>query len=236
MQNDLLYFFKQNAELLKLEYERISKYVKEDAGTAGDEGEENWKKLLQYWLPSGYHVTTKGRIIFPDGSSSGQIDVIVLKPEYPRGLIDNGIKKYLACSVAAAFECKLTLRSEHFEKIFRTSMAIKTRLSHPIGTPFNELNSPIIYGVLAHEYNDKIDDKSDSIEKAIERHFKNIKHPKEMPDIFCIANCGTWSALKLNINPNLYDDAKVRLASISAYGHKDLVAATYMNSNDAQET
>lgn len=56
-----------------------------------------------------------------------------------------------------------------------------------------------------------------------------------MPDIFCIANCGTWSALKLNINPNIHDTEIVRLAFISAYGHKDLVVATYMNSNDAQE-
>lgn len=68
------------------DYERIRKRVREDPGTAGDEGEETWAEVLRAWLPATYQVETKGRVMFVDGWSSPQVDVVVLKPWYPRGL------------------------------------------------------------------------------------------------------------------------------------------------------
>ena len=110
LRHDLYDFMLQAQHRVSMEYDRISKRAAEDSGTAGDQGEEIWATLLRDWLPINYTVVTKGRIIGHDGVPSGQVDVIVLKGTYPKGLIDKNEKMYLAAGVAAAFECKNTLR------------------------------------------------------------------------------------------------------------------------------
>ncbi|UUE28839.1 hypothetical protein LRQ08_31025 (plasmid) [Rhodococcus qingshengii] len=96
------------------EYDRIFARATEDPGTAGDEGEENWASLLRQWLPIGYTVVTKGRVLFTDKTASPQVDVVVLRPGYPPRLLDK--KLYLSSGVLAAFECKTTLKSERIGK------------------------------------------------------------------------------------------------------------------------
>jgi hypothetical protein len=81
-------FMSQLTEDIRSEYERIQKRVFEDPGTAGDEGEENWAELLRKWLPSGYRVVTKGRILGYQGIASPQVDIIVLHPSYPEYLVN----------------------------------------------------------------------------------------------------------------------------------------------------
>lgn len=56
MENDLLEFLLRETQNMENEYYRIQKRVKEDPGTAGDEGEENWKYLLKSWLPPTFHL------------------------------------------------------------------------------------------------------------------------------------------------------------------------------------
>jgi hypothetical protein len=80
-------FMAQVTEEMASEYERIYARAVEDPGTAGDEGEENWATLLRDWLPPNYHVRTKGRLLSHNGLMSPQIDVLVLKPSYPRKLL-----------------------------------------------------------------------------------------------------------------------------------------------------
>lgn len=84
--HDLAYLVNQAAEKMASEYERMRKIAAEDPGTSGDQGEENWADLLRQWLPSGFHVVTKGRIISSTGETSPQVDVLVLSPYYPRGV------------------------------------------------------------------------------------------------------------------------------------------------------
>jgi len=62
------------------EYARITRRAEEDPGTAGDQGEENWAALLKNWLPSYFHIVTKGKILFASGQASSQVDVLVLVP------------------------------------------------------------------------------------------------------------------------------------------------------------
>ena len=107
--HDLHDFMSQISNEMSAEYDRIQKRASEDPGTAGDQGEENWAELLRDWLPRNYEVVTKGRIISQDGKTSPQIDVLVLNGAYPRKLL--GKKLYLAAGVAAAFECKTTLKA-----------------------------------------------------------------------------------------------------------------------------
>lgn len=111
--HELVDFLERASREVAAEYERITRTSSDDPGTAGDEGEENWAHVLRQWLPAGYHVVTKGRILGHDGRLSRQVDVLVLSPAYPQGLLTTGAKKYLASGVLAAFECKLSLRRQH---------------------------------------------------------------------------------------------------------------------------
>jgi hypothetical protein len=124
--HDLADFMQAVTEDIGREYERIQKRVGEDPGTAGDQGEENWASVLRNWLPQTYHVVTKGRILSFDGVAGPQIDILVLRPVYPRHLMDK--KLYLAGGVAAAFECKLTLKPEHIKKAVENALSISSTL------------------------------------------------------------------------------------------------------------
>ena len=109
--HDLTQLIQQATAEMAAEYGRIRARAQEDPGTAGDQGERNWADLLRRWLPKSYNVVTRGRIIFSNGEASGQVDVLVLSPSYPNGLLDKNL--YLAAGVLAAFECKNTLRRQH---------------------------------------------------------------------------------------------------------------------------
>jgi uncharacterized protein DUF6602 len=95
--HDLLDFMVTVSREMSLEYDRIQKRAAEDPGTAGDQGEENWAELLRRWLPATYYVVTKGRILSHDGVAGPQVDVLILRPSYPKDLLNK--KLYLAAGV-----------------------------------------------------------------------------------------------------------------------------------------
>lgn len=68
--NDLYAFMASASDTMSREYERISSRAFADPGTAGNQGEENWAELLRGWLPSYFHVVTKGRILGHDGRTT----------------------------------------------------------------------------------------------------------------------------------------------------------------------
>ena len=86
--NDLVDFMNSVTKQVADEYDRIRKRASEDPGTAGDQGEENWASILKDWLPHTVHIVTNGRILSEKGIASPQVDVIVLRPEYPKHLLD----------------------------------------------------------------------------------------------------------------------------------------------------
>lgn len=195
--NDLYDFLHEITAEMDAEYYRIRKTASSDPGTAGDEGEENWAEMLRDWLPSDYHIVTKGQIMALTGSLSPQVDVLVLDPNYPKRLRNK--KKYFAEGVKAAFECKLTLSKQHIYNTLKNSAQIKGLVKSPTGTPYKELNSPIVYGLLAHSHHWKGGKSKAS--GIISEHLFNadtlyIKHPREMLDLLCVANLTTWVASK----------------------------------------
>jgi hypothetical protein len=113
-EHELKTFLAQDVEEMASEYARIRSRSREDPGTAGDEGEEAWAGVLREWLPDNYKVRVKGRILGSNGVASPQVDIVVLRPGYPRRLLDK--KLYLAGGVAAAFECKNTLTAQDIRK------------------------------------------------------------------------------------------------------------------------
>jgi hypothetical protein len=192
--HDLLDFMQTATKEMQDEYKRIQKRSQEDPGTAGDQGEENWATLLRDWLPPAYQIVTKGRILGDTGKASPQVDVLVLRPSYPKKLLDK--KLYMAGGVATAFECKLTLRSEHFQKVFENSRAIQNLALPRSGTAYNELHSPIIYGLLAHSHIWKADPVAKINNLIKEQDRLRTQHPREMIDLVCVANLASWVAMK----------------------------------------
>ena len=194
--HDLADFMSVITNDIQRDYERIQKRVREDPGTAGDEGEENWAKLLRSWLPPQFPVVTKGRIISHDPivAPSGQIDVLVLSPSYPVEL--RNVKHYLAGGILAAFECKVTLKKTDVRRAFSNAVRIK-HLSPPrTGTPYRELQSPIICGLLAHSHRLGKAPFPTLEREVYDSDLQVVKHPKEMLDLICVADLAFWASIK----------------------------------------
>lgn len=195
--HDLHDFFKQSQISIQAEYDRIQKNVKKDPGTAGDQGEENWKEIFEKWLPPYFSVVTKGKILFSSGYFSPQIDVLVLRPSYPPMLKNR--KHYMADGVAAAFECKTTLDAGHIRDAIETCSLIKEAEETRLGSPRKELCSEIVFGVLAHSHSWKEakSQPADNITNAIiKADLEFVKHPKNSLDFLCVADLGTWHCHK----------------------------------------
>jgi hypothetical protein len=202
--NDLFDFMKAITSQLSAEYDRIQRRATEDPGTAGDQGEENWATILREWLPHSFHIVTKGRILSTDGKASGQVDVIVLSPAYPRFMLDK--KLYLAGGVAAAFECKTTLKASHIREAVENAATIRRLMRPRVGSPYKELHSPLIYGLLAHSHSWKgaASTPLENVEAALrEADAEKVAHPREMLDLLCIADLATWvSNIGTFLGPN----------------------------------
>jgi hypothetical protein len=192
-QHDLAVFFQDATEDMEREYHRIYKYAARDPGTAGDQGEENWRTLLERWLPPPYQVVTKGKILSAFGELSPQIDVLVLHPYYPKALLNN--KYYLDAGVMAAFECKITLRPQDITQAVKNAATIRRSLHRRYGDPYHELHSPIIYGLLAHSHmwTKPRSTPLDNIKKQLMvKDKEHAQHPRESLDILCVADLGLW--------------------------------------------
>lgn len=197
--HDLHAFMAQVSHEMSSEYERIRKRTQEDPGTAGDQGEENWAALLREWLPSSYAVVTKGRLIGHNAEATPQIDVLVLKPGYPTKLLNK--KLYLAGGVAAAFECKTTLRSSHIKKAISNCIAAKNTLKKREGSPYKELHSPLVFGLLAHSHEWKAPN-SKPVENVAELirigDMEQVTHPRLCLDLVCVADLVCFHSMAIS--------------------------------------
>ena len=195
--HDLHDFMVTAGQKMQDEYERIQKRSNDDPGTAGDQGEKNWRELIDKWVPPYYQVVNKGRILNERGEASPQVDVLVLHPAYPKELKD--VKLYLAAGVVAAFECKVTLKASHISRAIECGKKIRQLLPKRRGTPYRELNSPLLFGLLAHSHSWKnpSSDPRGKISKVLfDQDTAIVEHPVEMLDFLCVADLGTWAAQK----------------------------------------
>jgi hypothetical protein len=195
--HDLALLIQQATAEMAAEYGRIRARAQEDPGTAGDQGERNWAELLRSWLPRSFHVVTRGRIIFSNGQASGQVDVLVLNPSYPNGLLDKNL--YLAAGVLAAFECKNTLRREHIGRAVRDSAKLG-RLSRAD----RSVKQHIIYGLLSHSHDiaSKRRPPQEVINAALtEADQAELSDPRDCLDFICVVNLGTWTLMRMPVAP-----------------------------------
>jgi len=205
--HDLYAFMRQISDEMSAEYNRIQMRATEDPGTAGDQGEENWAKLLCEWLPRIYKVVTKGRIINQEGVTSPQIDVLVLKGAYPKKLLNK--KLYLSAGVAAAFECKTTLKASHILEAVKNCVKIKSLYPNRVGTPYKELHTPLVYGLLAHSHSWKGENSTpeQNIEQKLDKlDTLHVSHPRQQLDLLCVADLAAWISSKITfLDPQIVD-------------------------------
>lgn len=206
--HDLVTFMHQDAIEMQSEYNRIRSISKEDPGTAGDEGEETWAELLRNWIPESYQVVTKGRLLAADGRRGPQLDVLVLRPGYPRRLVNK--KLYLVGGVAAAFECKNTLRPEHLERAFEQARVVDNLSSRRTPTAFSELVSEVFFGVLAHStvWTSEPENQRRRIDHLLQAGLSTMTGPRSAPGLVCVADVGEWSILRMTYDgPGLIPEA-----------------------------
>ena len=222
-EHDIHNFLQSAQRDLDNEYQRILKRATEDPGTAGDQGEENWATLLKNWLPTYFHIVTKGRILTESGYASPQIDILVLHPSYPRVLLDK--KLYLAGGVAAAFECKTTLKASHIKDAVKTAAELRRKLPKQTGSPYKELNSSIVYGLLAHSHSWKGPNSKplENIEEALWEADSNfVEHPLQCLDFITVSDLATWESMKTtSLRPTSPEMERV-------YGKDSIAASVYI--------
>lgn len=180
-------------------YKRIRAWSREDPGTAGDQGENDWAKLFREWLPPEYIVVTKGRLLYLDGTKSKQMDVIILHPGYPTALVNE--KHYLVGGVVAAFECKVTLRPRDVVEAMRRLTDVKRKLASDtadlghLRSPYRELYVPIVLGILAHSHTWKLKNTLELVRLTwgfVEADNGISDHPREVVDLICVADLVCW--------------------------------------------
>ena len=233
--HDLYEFMRQLSNEMSAEYHRIQMRATEDPGTAGDQGEENWAELLRGWLPRTYEVVTKGRIISRDGETSPQVDVLVLKGAYPKKLLTK--KLYLAAGVAAAFECKTTLKASHIEQAVKTCVDIKNLYPAREGTPYKELHAPIIYGLLTHSHSWKASNSTPEAnieQKLLESDYLHVSHPRQGLDLLCVADLAAWTLFKMTfVGPQLIPDYESSM--FSRYGPDGAALSSYVGHTSSHD-
>jgi hypothetical protein len=194
--HELIQFFNQDLVEMSAEYERIRARTLEDPGTAGDEGEEIWAELLRSWLPEQYRVLTKGRILAADGTAGPQVDVVVLRPGYPKRLLSK--KLYMAGGVAAVFECKNTLKGAHIVDSFARAARVATLAGNPPDTPFGQLVPAIPFGLLAHSHEWQAEGSHPhaNVDQLLQAQLDPLQHLKDAPVVVCIADTGCWNIFR----------------------------------------
>ncbi|MDR6507733.1 DUF6602 domain-containing protein [Arthrobacter oryzae] len=196
-EHELLTFLRQDLVEIASEYERIFARATEDPGTAGDEGEENWAGLLRAWLPESYKIVTKGRVLGIDGRASPQIDLLVLRPGYPSRLLNK--KVYLVHGVAAAFECKTTLKSHHLREAAATAVVLRSLSGERTSSPYRELTGTPTYGILAHSHSwkGKASTPIGNVDGVLRELHKAAEHPRNLVDLVCVADLACWTLTKI---------------------------------------
>lgn len=195
---------------------------------AGHEGEASWASLLKKWFPR-HHVVTRKYIVGPGGGTN-EIDLLVLKPDYPEYLHDRS--DVLISGVAAAFSCKTTLRDGHIEEALvqkrkllgaagfdyfldgaddlhpETDPSDSIRRQQP-STVHEALRGPIPFGLLAHSSALALGDVD--FRQTLSQHYRDVayagpeprvNHPQKELDAVLVADSGFFRTLRVSYLQN----------------------------------
>ncbi|WP_280442245.1 DUF6602 domain-containing protein [Nocardia brasiliensis] len=171
------------------------------AQKAGHHGEEIWARFLRGWLPPQYEIGLRKYILFEteleDGSdTSGETDIIVFHPSYPKQLRDR--HEVLMSGVAAAFSCRLTLDREGIQSVVQEAARVKRAAQLRSHDVKGLVLAPFVYGMLAHSHtwNNPTSKPIETItSRLVEFDTKYSSAPREALDLLCVADLNCWSRL-----------------------------------------
>ncbi|GAA2135327.1 hypothetical protein GCM10009844_00460 [Nocardioides koreensis] len=185
-------------------YERARRIARErDPNHAGHIGEATWSSMLTTWGP-GWPVVTRKYIVGPGGETN-EVDIIVLKPDYPTALREES--SVLVSGVAAAFSSKLTLKPEHIDEAIGQKKAILQAVWRPTSCVKESVSGPFPFGLLAHGATEalrKAPDFPGALQDLYERRAHGqaeplVTSPREELDGILVATRGFVSMMRTSV-------------------------------------
>ncbi len=167
---------------------------------AGHEGEGTWTRILRDWGP-GWPVVTRKYIVGPGGSSN-EVDVVILRPDYPTHLHHE--PSVLSSGVAAAFSSKTTARrADVFEAVTQKRQLLAAAGPAGSRSPREILQGPFPFGLLAHGVDAK-GNRAEQTNRLIEWHeaaSADATHPSEELDVMLVATTSLLSNYRSTLAP-----------------------------------
>lgn len=187
------------------DYEEARKHAQDkDPQQSGHVGESTWQQLLSEWGP-GWPVVTRKYVVGPGGSTN-EVDVLVLKPDYPAKLHNHSA--ILVSGVAAAFSSKTTLRKPHILEAIEQKKRILAVAENPEGSVRQILCGPVPFGLLCHSTNLRQNDVdfAESMQALYEEvahsaSEKAVNHPREELDALLVADRAFLSTFRMSYAP-----------------------------------
>lgn len=187
------------------DYEEARLHARDkDSQRSGHVGESTWQRLLSEWGP-GWPVVTRKYVVGPGGSTN-EIDVLVLKPEYPAKLRDEA--SILVSGVAAAFSSKTTLRKPDILEALTQKKSILEVAQMPEGSVREILCGPVPFGLLCHSTS--VQKNADDFAEAMQTVYAEVAyppsgiavtHPREELDALLVADRAFLSTWRLSWAP-----------------------------------
>lgn len=216
-------------ELLRRVAERVNDDYREaqeharsgDSQRAGHEGESTWQRVLCDWGPN-LPVVTRKYIVGPGGESN-EVDIVVLKSDYPQSLRDESA--ILASGVAAAFSVKLTLRRPHIKEALEQKRRLLEVAGKQSASIREMLCGPFPFGVLAHssEVGAKRDPQFRLLhaynEIASGAEDNGVTSPREELDCLMVSDEVFLSTERMTIDPMEKRPSSTTFRSRDSIGH-----------------
>src|SRR6266516_3593331 len=195
---------------IQADYDRLrSEADKGDPQKAGHRGEETWRIILGKWLPPYYEIVSRRYILTEtEEPDSGETDILILNPSYPKALRDR--IEILAGGVVAAFSVKAKLDKKGLKEAIGEAKANARRLRLPriYYNPRHEMTSPVKFGLLCHTHSWKRDPIS-AVGRRIKEFDKDTAtHPRECIDYVCISNLASWACARIPFINDIGADAQ----------------------------
>lgn len=161
---------------------------------SGHRGEAVWVDVLKNWLPDHYHIGTRKYLLLErevNGlSRSGEIDIVIFHPSYPRALRDK--PDVMISGVLAAFSVKLTLKRTDLEDALTQATLLHRGIIPRRDLLIGDVVSPLIFGVLTQSHN-LGSRPEEMIDNVLKDGRRRVDHPRDDLDIVCIADLNCWA-------------------------------------------
>ena len=209
------------SEQMETDYERAREHARSgDPQRAGHEGEAAWQTFIKKWFPVGQIVTRK-YLVGPEGSTN-EIDLVVLKPDYPTDLANES--SVLVSGVAAAFSCKLTLKRPDIEEALKQKRRLNQVAGDYSGSWPSVMTGPVPFGLLSQSTSiapgsaDFVEHLSDVYDSAAHpADGSGIQHPSEELDCVLIADRGFWNTSYSAFSPVFLTNEEVTWKPMTAF-------------------